>query len=61
MLGFVLIVEPSTEIMYPGFNDQGIETIDMDLDETETQAEVIIVCQVLYPSVVTMGLYRRGV
>lgn len=59
MLGFVLIVEPSTEIMYPGFNDQGIETIetiDMDLDETETQAEVIIVCQVLYPSVVTMGL-----
>lgn len=29
--------------MYPGFNDQGIETVDMDLDEGETQAEVTII------------------
>lgn len=35
------LVFGSQEIMYPGFNDQGIETVDMDLDEGETQAEEI--------------------
>lgn len=29
----------SREIIYPGFNDQEIETVDMDLDEGKTQAQ----------------------
>ena len=37
------LFEHSAEVIYPGFNEQEIETIDMDLDEIEAQTVVTLV------------------